>query len=447
MLEYSQFIKNYSNNEFDIFSLSSISDHANLFHTADFFLNSKIDKTNLAGIYNDNSNPLHFRIAARAALSKLLLTEVLKELAEPLHLYIITDLTQGEENRIRLPSEDNPSGEACFYSKIRELEWITQDVPNKLKSKLEWRLVHVASQSEGSNVQKDELLEQLKLLPRILKQRVHILDAKSHLFYEGQALAAKGGDIRQGIEYALNIADENKINNDSFAIWMTDFDKSVNLALEIGFHFFHAYFENSFFSIGNRKRSDSILIKNSSRWGGGVGLLRHIVRSLFAEFPQSVLYDTQCPDKMIFGIDRIQSIIQDQSDIIGWAFDPYWIWTGLQNPKYYNLRTKPVVFIDSENHSYSKMIGPEKVWYDLVSGAVMLIEEKKSKSDQSVLLLTKELLLNQNLTIAERNIRIEKILKSDISKEFPHYRDQDFGNSKKIPPQKLERVLSEIIAT
>ena len=259
----------------------------------------------------------------------------------------------GEQNRLQPKSEDNPNGEDSLVAKLEQLEWAAKD------SKIDWHLYAV---DDGCPHGSGEIAR------RVASE--HPLGDKVSVLSLADALPASDGPLR-----GLACADDSRkagaiilgamgaINDGSDAVIYTDADNSVHLG-QIGL-LLQPYIDNGVpVVLGDRKHTDSVLVKEGARWGIGIKVLRHMQRMIgHAVFSQGIL-DTQAAFKL-YDSSLLKEIIAEPT-VYDFSFDTDWILAALKRGV--DIRQVPFAFIDSAAESASITQGPMTTWETLLFG-------------------------------------------------------------------------------
>ena len=259
----------------------------------------------------------------------------------------------GEQNRLQPKSEDNPNGEDSLVAKLEQLEWAAKD------SKIDWQLYAV---DDGCPHGSGEIAR------RVASE--HPLGDKVSVLSLADALPASDGPLHD-----LASADDSRkagaiilgamgaINAGSDAVIYTDADNSVHLG-QIGLLLQPYIDAGAPVVLGDRKHTDSVLVKEGARWGIGIKVLRHMQRMIgHAVFSQGIL-DTQAAFKL-YDSSLLKEIIAEPT-VYDFSFDTDWILAALKRGV--DIRQVPFAFIDSAAESASITQGPMTTWETLLFG-------------------------------------------------------------------------------
>ena len=259
----------------------------------------------------------------------------------------------GEQNRLQPKSEDNPNGEDSLVAKLEQLEWAAKD------SKIDWHLYAV---DDGCPHGSGEIAR------RVASE--HPLGDKVSVLSLADALPASDGPLHD-----LASADDSRkagaiilgamgaINDGSDAVIYTDADNSVHLG-QIGLLLQPYIDAGAPVVLGDRKHTDSVLVKEGARWGIGIKVLRHMQRMIgHAVFSQGIL-DTQAAFKL-YDSSLLKEIIAEPT-VYDFSFDTDWILAALKRGV--DIRQVPFAFIDSAAESASITQGPMTTWETLLFG-------------------------------------------------------------------------------
>lgn len=259
----------------------------------------------------------------------------------------------GEQNRLLPKSLDNPNGEDSLVAKLDQLDWATRD------SAIDWHLYAV---DDGCPHGSGAIAE------RIASE--HLLGDKVSVLSLSDALPASMGPLT-----GLVSADDSRkagaiilgamaaIDDGADAVIYTDADNSVHLG-QIGL-LMQPYVDGGVpVVLGDRKHSDSVLVKEGARWGIGIKVLRHMQRMIgHAVFSQGIL-DTQAAFKL-YDSQLLREIIAEPT-VYDFSFDTDWILAALKRGV--EIEQVAFAFIDSAAESASITQGPMTTWETLLFG-------------------------------------------------------------------------------
>lgn len=332
------------------FDLTDLSHQKSVLQLAERFLDlfKKGDLEMLKNELRADGVPIEARMAGLLASSK----KWMLENREPKKVAVIFAMW-GEQNRLLPKSRDNPNGEDSLVAKIEQLDWAAQG------SNIDWHLYAVddgCPHSSGS------------IAKRIASE--HALGDKVSVLSLSDALPADDGplvglasadDSRKA--GAIILGAMNAINDGADVVIYTDADNSVHLG-QIGL-LLQPYVDASApVVLGNRKHSDSVLVKEAARWGIGIKVLRHMQRMIgHAVFSQGIL-DTQAAFKL-YDSQLLKEIIASPT-VYDFLFDTDWILAALKRGV--EIEQVAFAFIDSAAESASITQGPMTTWETLLFG-------------------------------------------------------------------------------
>ncbi len=303
------------------------------------------------------SAPLEFRVGYKLLESKLWVEQNPK----PAKIGIAFAMW-GEHNRLLPKSADNPNGEDLLRVKIEQLNWLFQG------SAIDWHLYAV---DDGCPHGSGRIAEAI-LAEHPDRSRVTVSFLAAALPAAQGPLAKlpsaddsrKGGAVIHGARQALDDGAECLI--------YTDADNSVHLG-QLGL-LLKPYLDDGFkVVLGNRKDPESVLVKQESRWGIGIKVLRHMQRMIGVSIFSSGILDSQAAFKLY---DRgiLEKILQAPS-VYDFSFDSDWIACTLANGV--PFARVPFAFIDSFAESASIVQGPMTTWETLLKGLATSVEARQ----------------------------------------------------------------------
>lgn len=304
----------------------------------------------IKALAREENAPLEFRLAAKLVESRA----VMASLQEPLKLAVVFAMW-GEQNRLKPKSPDNPNGEDSLRVKLDQLELISRNTP------LDWTLYAVDDGCPHGSAQ----LAREMAATHPQKNRLRVLELAKHIPTETGPLrdlkhvndSRKAGAVILGATTA--IADGTDL------VMYTDADNSVHLG-QIGLLLAPYLKRGRRVVLGNRKDPESVLVKQESRWGVGIKVLRHMQRMVGkAVFSQGIL-DTQAAFKL-YHRDVLSEILKSPT-VYDFSFDTDWILSVLKSQE--PFEKVPFAFIDSFAESASITQGPMTTWEMLLKGLV-----------------------------------------------------------------------------
>ena len=357
----------------------------------------------------DKSLPLEFRIAVHLSLSKHFLSNNRK----PLKLGVVFGMW-GEQNRLHPKSENNPNGEDTLRTKINQLMWATKDTP------VQWKLYAV---DDGCPYGSGEIAQQI-LADHPQQDKVQVLFLKDTIPTSKGPLrnlksvddSKKGGAIILGASKA--------IQDGMDAVMYTDADNSVHLG-QIGI-LLEQYLEGGYeVVLGNRKDPSAVLVKQESRWGIGIKLLRHMQRMVGVSIFSQGILDSQAAFKL-YDAQLLSTIIADPG-VFDFSFDSDWIAAILKMEK--PFAKVPFAFVDSFAESASIVQGPMTTWETLLMGLVKAVRHRKlPHNEEMARVLEKEILSSKDLDL----------LINHLPPELESVEDNQLGDPKIMSPLKVQ---------
>ena len=357
----------------------------------------------------DKSLPLEFRIAVHLSLSKHFLANNRK----PLKLGVVFGMW-GEQNRLHPKSENNPNGEDTLRTKINQLMWATKDTP------VQWKLYAV---DDGCPYGSGEIAQQI-LADHPQQDKVQVLFLKDTIPTSKGPLrnlksvddSKKGGAIILGASKA--------IQDGMDAVMYTDADNSVHLG-QIGI-LLEQYLEGGYeVVLGNRKDPSAVLVKQESRWGIGIKLLRHMQRMVGVSIFSQGILDSQAAFKL-YDAQLLSTIIADPG-VFDFSFDSDWIAAILKMEK--PFAKVPFAFVDSFAESASIVQGPMTTWETLLMGLVKAVRHRKLPHNEEMAhVLEKEILSSKDLDL----------LINHLPPELESAEDNQLGDPKIMSPLKVQ---------
>ena len=353
--------------------------------------------------------PLEFKIAAKLVHSRRFMERV----DRPLNLAVVFAMW-GEQNRLRPRSADNPNGEDLLRIKVEQLTWATQNTP------VEWTLYAV---DDGCPYDSGRIAKEM-IQPHPAKDKVKVLfladgiSAKTGPLRELNSVndSRKGGAIIYGCQQA--------IEDGADAVIYTDADNSVHLG-QIGLLLQPYVDDQKRVVLGNRKHPQAVLVKQESRWGIGIKLLRHMQRMIGRAIFSEGIRDSQAAFKLY---DRhvLQKIIETPS-VFDFSFDTDWIAAVLAMEEPYV--TVPFAFVDSFAESASIVQGPMTTWETLLKGLATAVRKRGiSHNEAMARVLDEEIHSSEDLDL----------LINHLPPALEQATDQDFGDPAVMSPEAVQ---------
>jgi len=365
----------------------------------------------------ENDCPLEFRLAIKLVESKRYLLTVSK----PMTVGIVFAMW-GEHNRLLQKNCDNPHGEDSLNVKINQLNWITNGTP------VTWKLYPVddgcphgsasiasqilASHPDKANVSVLSLADAIPTDKGPLQNLKHVDDSR------------KGGAIVYGCERALA--------NGVDCVVYTDADNSVHLG-QLGLLLKPYLTENYQVVLGNRKHSDSILVKQEERWGVGIKTLRHMQRMIGQQIFSQGIKDTQAAFKL-YSREVLVKIMASPT-VYDFSFDTDWILAAMELKT--DIVTVPFAFIDSAAESASIVQGPMTTWFTLLDGLIKAVRVRNATHSQEMAAVFEQQVSSHEV--------LEKIIDT-LPLELKNTPDSELGDPDVMSPAEIEAWLKAVQA-
>lgn len=330
------------------FDLTEPADQKSLYILAESLLQSDHSLESLKTFVQQNAPPLEFKIAAKLVESRRFLTAN----RTPIKIGLVFAMW-GEQNRLHPKTADNPNGEDALRVKLEQLDWATQGTA------VEWTLYAV---DDGCPYHSGSIAQEIAN-SHPLKDHTQLLFLADAIPTDEGPLAKlptvndsrKGGAVILGCLQAL--ADGAEV------VMYTDADNSVHLG-QIGLLLERYLTNGTRVVLGNRKHPDAVLVKQESRWGIGIKLLRHMQRMVGQAIFSRGILDTQAAFKL-YEHSLLQKIIANPT-VYDFSFDTDWIAAAIALDE--TFETVPFAFIDSFAESASITQGPMTTWETLLNG-------------------------------------------------------------------------------
>ncbi|WP_299006545.1 glycosyltransferase [uncultured Shewanella sp.] len=349
----------HANQHFDLTN-SSHQDH--LLSLADALLElNDISSSQLIQLSLQPNTPLEFQLAAKLVCSRRYMLTI----SQPINVGVVYAMW-GEHNRLCQKTDHNPNGEDSLNTKIRQLNWACQG------SMVDWFLYPV---DDGCPYKSYDIAQDI-VSKHEEGSHVNVLHLRDGLIEHNGPLAnlrspddsSKGGAIIFGCLKAL----EQEMD----AIIYTDADNSVHLG-QLGLILEPFIERNVQVVLGNRKHSQSILVKQEERWGIGIKTLRHMQRMVGREIFSKGIHDTQAAFKL-FSRNALAMILAAPT-VFDFSFDTDWILASMKEQLV--IETIPFAFIDSAAESASVVQGPMSTWLILLTGLVKAVRAREIEHD------------------------------------------------------------------
>jgi len=339
------------------FDLTEPADQASLYRLAEALL--ALSPATLAGLDDAArrpETPLEFKIASKLVKSRRFLLAN----RQPVKLGVVFAMW-GEHNRLHPKSAANPNGEDSLRVKLEQLRWATEGTA------VTWQLYAV---DDGDPHGSGRLAQAIaaghplgdRVSVRFLAGAVPTADGPLARLPSADD-SRKGGAIIYGCLQALADGVD--------AVVYTDADNSVHLG-QIGLLLEPFLVDGCRAVLGNRQHPDAVLVKQATRWGIGIGLLRHMQRMVGHAIFSRGLKDTQAAFKL-YARDLLADILHSPS-VYDFSFDTDWILALIARDE--PFVSVPFAFIDSFAESASLVQGPMTTWETLLKGLVTAVRAR-----------------------------------------------------------------------
>ncbi len=330
----------------------------------------------------------------------------------------------GEQNRLLPASPDNPNGENSLVTKLEQLDWALRDSPG-----IEWTLYAV---DDGCPHESGRIASEIAAT-HPLGEKVRVIDLSEALPADSGPLAnlKSANDSRKA--GAIILGAMRAIEDGAKAVVYTDADNSVHLG-QLGLLLKPFAEEGRQVVLGSRKHEESVLVKDSARWGIGIAILRHMQRMAGAAIFSRGILDTQAAFKL-YESGLLEQIIESPT-VYDFSFDTDWILAALA--KGVDIEQTPFAFIDSFAESASITQGPMTTWETLLFGLAKAVRRHGFATGSSA----------DMVDVIENEIRDYKDLEAIINllpPELESAKDADFGNPELMSPDALRQWLRSVL--
>ena len=389
------------------FDLTEVADQESLYALTNRLMEiPNLSFEELRNTAGDVGTPLEFKIAAKIVESK----KFLLSNKQGVTLGVVFAMW-GEQNRLLPKTTDNPNGEDLLRVKLQQLDWITRD------SGITWTLYAVDDGCpHGSGKIAEEIISN------------DHLNEHAKVLYLSEAIPSEHGplaglksvnDSRKGGAIILGCLEA--INDGAEVIICTDADSSVHLG-QIGLLLQKFIINRTSVVLGNRKDPNSVLVKQETRWGIGIKLLRHMQRMVGQAIFSNGILDTQAAFKL-YHRDILQKIIQNPT-VYDFSFDTDWILAAIVMDA--PFEQIPFAFIDSFAESASITQGPMTTWKILLKGLVKQVQKYGLSHNKAM----ERVIHEEILTSADLDILIHH-----LPPELVNVEDRDLGNPDIMSPE------------
>lgn len=406
---------NHANQHFDL-TESSHQDH--LLSLADALLElDDISSDQLIQLSLQPNSPLEFQLAVKLVCSRRYILNI----TQPINVGVVYAMW-GEHNRLCEKTDHNPNGEDSLNAKMLQLNWVCQD------SMVNWSLYPV---DDGCPYKSYDIAKEI-VNKRGESNKVNVLHLKDGITELNGPLAnlsspdesSKGGAIIFGCLKAL----EQQMD----AVIYTDADNSVHLG-QLGLILEPFIERNVQVVLGNRKHSESILVKQEERWGVGIKTLRHMQRMVGSEIFSKGINDTQAAFKL-FSRNALATILAAPT-VFDFSFDTDWILASMKEKLV--IETIPFAFIDSAAESASVVQGPMSTWLILLTGLVKAVRAREVEHDTAM------------AKVIDEHVQTVKDLELIINllpPELTEVPDKALGQQALMSPESLSKWLTQVKA-
>lgn len=356
--------------------------------------------------------PLEFKIAAKLVSSRFFLLQN----DRPLKIGIVFAMW-GEQNRLQPKSTANPHGEDSLCNKIRQLEWICRDTA------VDWTLYPVDDGCPyGSGQAAREIASR------------HDRNNKIRIMFLAEYLPATSGPLR-----GLGSVDDSRkagaiilgcsqaIADGADAVIYTDADNSVHLG-QIGLLLRPFIQDGIRVVLGNRKHPDSVLVKDSARWGIGIKNLRHMQRMIGQAIFSRGILDTQAAFKL-YESHLLQEIISNPT-VFDFSFDTDWMAAFIARDEAF--AQTPFAFLDSAAESATAKQQPMTTWEMLLLGLLKSMRRynllQTAASQKMARVIDEEIIDYKDL---------ERII-DHLPAELKNAGEKDYGNPEVMSPAAMQ---------
>ncbi|MDM8528030.1 glycosyltransferase family 2 protein [Anaerolineales bacterium HSG24] len=349
--------------------------------------------------------PLELRLAAKLVASRW----AIQRINRSVQLGVVFAMW-GEQNRLHPKSANNPNGEDALRVKLEQLHWISQDTP------VQWTLYAVDNGCpHGSGRIVQEIMADHPQVKVFFLDDVIPTDEPALAKLASVNDSGKGGAIILGCQQAL--ADGMEV------VIYTDADNSVHLG-QIGL-LLEPFVAGYKVVLGNRKCSESVLVKEEARWGIGIKVLRHMQRMIGQAIFSQGIRDTQAAFKL-YSRDILQNILQNPT-VYDFSFDTDWLLAVIvmQEP----MKLVPFAFIDSAAESTSIVQGPMNTWESLLLGLLEAVRARQIPHNEA---------MAQVLDEEIQSYKDLELLINHLPPELESATEADLGDPAVMSPQALQ---------
>ncbi len=402
--------QNFFENAKGKFDLTEPADQESLYTLSNQLLGlTDVSMDQLRETARSDKTPLEFKIAAKLVESKKFLLKNRKVIKIG-----VVFAMWGEQHRLLPKSVDNPHGENVLHVKLQQLYWATRD------SGVEWTIYAV---DDGCPYGSGKIAAKIAA--------AHPLGERVKVFFLADAIPIDHGplaglksvdDSRKGGAVILGCMKAAEDGVD--AVIYTDADNSVHLG-QIGLLLKKFIDDEACVILGNRKDPDAVLVKQESRWGIGIKVLRHMQRMVGQTIFSRGILDTQAAFKL-YQRNVLQKIIRNPT-VYDFSFDTDWILATIAMDE--PFEKVPFAFIDSFAESASITQGPMTTWQILLNGLVKAVRKHHVPHNQAMARVLDE----EVHTSADLDILIDH-----LPPELENATDKDLGNPSVMSPEAVQ---------
>ncbi len=396
------------------FDLTEPDHQTSVLNLADALLddrNIKLDE--VMAMSRQATSPLEFKIAAKLVSSRSFLLRN----DRPLKIGVVFAMW-GEQNRLQPKSPVNPHGEDSLRVKIRQLEWLCRDTG------ADWTLYPV---DDGCPYASGELAREIAA--------GYGKNHKIRIMFLADHLPASAGPLRRLTSVdasrkagAIILGCNQAIADGAEAVIYTDADNSVHLG-QIGLLLRPFLQDGIRVVLGNRKHPDSVLVKDSARWGIGIKNLRHMQRMIGQAIFSRDILDTQAAFKL-YESRLLQEIIANPT-VFDFSFDTDWIAAFIARDEAF--AQTPFAFLDSAAESATAKQQPMTTWEMLISGLLKSMRRYNllltSASQEMARVFDEEIVDYKDL---------ERII-DHLPIELQDAGEKDYGNPEVMSPEAMQK--------
>ena len=394
------------------FDLTEPGHQTKLLKLSNAILDRNIEIADVVEMSRRPTAPLEFRIAAKLVSSRSFLLQN----DRPLKVGVVFAMW-GEQNRLQPKSNANPHGEDSLRNKIRQLDWICRDTA------VDWTLYPV---DDGCPYGSGQVAREIA--------STYNRENKIRIMFLAEHLPASSGPLRSLASVddsrkagAIILGCSQAIADGADAVIYTDADNSVHLG-QIGLLLRPFIQDGIRVVLGNRRHPDSVLVKDSARWGIGIKNLRHMQRMIGqAVFSRGIL-DTQAAFKL-YDSHLLQEIIANPT-VFDFSFDTDWMAAFIARDEAF--AQIPFAFLDSSAESATAKQQPMTTWEMLLLGLLKSMRRynllQTPASQKMARVIDEEIIDHKDL---------ERII-DHLPLELEDADEKDYGNPEVMSPEAMQ---------